>query len=80
MFGSPFGTNSMGFISSAPPAMTILVPWTQEFGHAYNQFLGMGNPNPFGGIPPFSGGLPFPGSVPAFGGAPFAMGVTTDYY
>lgn len=92
-FGPPIGGPSFGPSFGppigAPRVLDVIVPWTPQFGAAYQQFLNSGVANPGMGVPygPSLGGLGgFP--APSYGGmggmgggisgVPFAFGVTTS--
>ncbi len=69
--GSGFGLPRGGF--GYQPTMTVIVPWTPQFGMAYQQFINggyasLGGGFPFGGLGGLGGGLPLGGGLGGFGG------------
>jgi hypothetical protein len=56
------------------PTITILVPWTQQFGQAYQQFVNGGYGSQASGFPVGGGLPPMGGGFPALGGGLPPMG------
>ena len=91
-----YGFNTVGYGGGSPflsggglgyqPTINVIVPWPQNFGLAYQQFMNSGL-GLYGGGSPFGGGFPmggFGGSPLGLGGygalqgVPFGFGVTTN--
>ncbi|UJR28014.1 hypothetical protein I4U23_009274 [Adineta vaga] len=70
----PMSGSGMGYGANRPE-MTIVVPWSAEFGAAYQQFVNGAFASPaggMGGLGGVGGGSPFGGmSMGGMGGSPF---------